>query len=242
MRGFGGGLVGRGADDAAERSRDAELEWWLKEWEPVVRGGGLNPGDVQAILGGEPVADTYEARRWQVARATVLRVADEAGYPGPEYFEGKVVVDIGPGPLGFPDACPARLSIGVEPLAEDYARSGLLLDSPALYLASGAERIPLVSASVDIVIARNSLDHVEDPAAVVQEATRLLRPGGELVLNVDLENQPNPAEPHSFTLEDVRGLLAHLTIEREDVIPEGHGGGDPGPTGAVLVVARKPAA
>ena len=49
--------------------------------------------------------------------------------------------------------------------------------SSAMYLATGAEPIPLTSGSVDVVVARNSLDHVDDPHAVLREAQRLLRPG-----------------------------------------------------------------
>ena len=52
------------------------------------------------------------------------------------------MLDIGSGPLGFPDACPARVSLSVDPLHERYAQHGLLLrDSHAIHLSVGAERI-----------------------------------------------------------------------------------------------------
>ncbi|HEX6459978.1 MAG TPA: hypothetical protein VF032_13760, partial [Thermoleophilaceae bacterium] len=109
-----------------ERARaadlDAELRWWLERWDPIIHDGGFNPGDVQEFLDpGEPTADTYEGRRRQIARAEVRRVLREAQIPDPAFFQGKTVVDIGPGPLGFPDACDAAVSIGVEPLAERFA-------------------------------------------------------------------------------------------------------------------------
>ena len=69
-----------------------------------MRAGGFNPGDVPGFIPGEPVAETYEGRRWQIARAEVQRVAAEAGADADELFAGRVVVDVGPGPLGFPDA------------------------------------------------------------------------------------------------------------------------------------------
>ena len=116
------------------------------------------------------------------------------------FFAGKVVVDIGPGPLGFPDACPARISIGVDPLAARYAEHGLLLpDSPAVYLSAGAERMPLLTAGADVVLARDSLDYVEDPEAVIREARRILRPGGTLILHVRRRQRRQPgqaADPH----------------------------------------------
>src|SRR5690242_9873804 len=123
---------------------DAELRWWLESWDPIVRDGGFNPGDVQEFLDpGEAVADSYEGRRRQIARAEVRRVLREAGIEDRRFFEGKTVVDIGPGPLGFPDACGAAVSIGVEPLAERFAASGLLIpDGGAVYLPVGGEAIP----------------------------------------------------------------------------------------------------
>jgi SAM-dependent methyltransferase len=151
-------------------------------------------------------------------------VLHEAGIEDERFFDGKVVVDIGPGPLGFPDACPARLSIGVEPLAERFREHGLLLEgSPAIYLALGAERIPLVSSSVDVVLARNSLDHVDDPPAVLREARRLLRPGGTLILNFDAGHAPTATEPHTLTREGVRAQLDGLEVATERSTGGAHG-------------------
>ena len=176
------------------------MRWWLEDWNPILKAGGFNPGDAPRFLDGEKPATTYEGRRWQQARAEVRRVLHEAAIEDERFFDGKVVVDIGPGPLGFPDACPARLTIGVEPLAERYREHGLLLKgSRALYLAVSAECLPLLSGSVDVVIARNSLDHVDDPRAVLREAQRVLRSAGALILNFDVDHAPTVAEPHTLT-------------------------------------------
>jgi SAM-dependent methyltransferase len=219
MVGFLRRARGRAAD------LDAELRWWVESWDPVIRDGGFNPGDVQEFLDpGERTADTYDGRRRQIARAEVRRVLSEARIEDPAFFEDKVVMDIGPGPLGFPDACGAALSIGIEPLAERFATAGLLIpDSSALYLAVGAEEIPLVSGTVDVALSRNSLDHVRDPAAAVGEVRRLLRPGGAFILNVDLDHPATATEPHTFTLEKVRELLAGFATELETVRDGAHG-------------------
>jgi len=216
---------------------DAELRWWLEEWLPVLQAGGFNPGDASELLGGEEAEPTYEGRRRQQARAEVRRVLREAEIEDERFFDGKVVVDIGPGPLGFPDACPARVSIGVDPLAERYHEHGLLLEgSHAIYLSLGAEAIPLTSASVDVVVARNSLDHVDDPDAVLAETKRLLRPGGTLILNFDAGHEPTATEPHSLTREGVRGALAGLTIVRETTPAQPHGQAGE----VVVIVAQRP--
>jgi SAM-dependent methyltransferase len=184
------------------------------------------PDDVLELLPGEEPAPTYEGRRWQQARAAVRRILQESGIQDTNFFDDKVVVDIGPGALGFPDACPARISIGVEPLAHRFADAGLMLSSDAIYLAARAEAIPLVSGTVDVVVARNSLDHVDDPRAAVAEARRLLRPGGTLILNFDVNHTPTATEPHRLDVEQVRSWLHPMAIVFEDAWahPHGHDG------------------
>ena len=221
----------------AAAKHDAELGWWLEQWDPVIRAGGFNPGDVPAFLDpGEPVADTYAGRRSQIARAEVRRVVAEAELGDESVFAGKVVLDVGPGPLGFPDACPARVSIGVDPLAERYRAAGLLSDdSPAVYLSAGIEAVPLVSGSVDVVVARNSLDHVDDPEAALVEIARLLRPGGLLVANVDVGHAPTVTEPHELSRERLVAAMPDFDIVRERAVAGAHGGG----TALVLVTTRR---
>ncbi|MEW6322105.1 MAG: class I SAM-dependent methyltransferase [Acidobacteriota bacterium] len=76
---------------------------------------------------------------------------------------------------------------------------GLDLDADLLRVAGGARpagtrgvvagdvlACPLVSASVDFVIARYLFQHLADPLAAAREAHRVLRPGGQIaVIDVD---------------------------------------------------------
>ena len=214
--------------DQVAVKHDAELRWWLESWDPIFRAGGLNPPDAMSFIDDELIADTYLGRRWQQARAEVNRVLVEAEIEDGTFFDGKVVVDVGPGPLGFPDACPARISIGVDPLAERFAAHGLLLpDSPAIYLSESIESIPLVSGSVDVVVSRNCLDHVDDPRAAIASMQRLLRRGGTLILAFDVEHTPTATEPHALRVEVVSSLLAEMTVVSEKRFdrpfgPDGH--------------------
>ena len=221
-----------------EPDLDAEVRWWLDEWVPAVREGRLDPDDVPAFLpDGEPVADTYEGRRWQIARAEVNRVLAEAEIDDENFFEGKVVVDIGSGPLGFPDACPAELAVAVEPLADRYRAAGLLLGGgDTLYLATGAEEIPLLTDSVDVVLTRDSLDHVSNPTAVVNEILRILKPGGTLILSVGVGSPATASESSRFTREEIRALLNPLDIVNESKLDEARDGGR---GSRVVMVARR---
>ncbi|HEX3318012.1 MAG TPA: class I SAM-dependent methyltransferase [Solirubrobacteraceae bacterium] len=213
---------------------DVELAFWTDTWDAHIRGGDLfAPGGLE-LLGEDAVAQDYEGRRWQEARAQVRRILREAAIDDPDFFTGKAVAEIGPGPVGFPEACGARTAIAIEPLAPRLAAAGLLLDGEAVYLACGAERIPLLDTTLDVVVIRNALDHVADPAAVLAEARRLLHPGGTLILNVDVDSAPTPAEPHTFAVDDIRRLVAPLRIERERLSEEPHGH-----TGRQLVVVAR---
>jgi SAM-dependent methyltransferase len=54
--------------------------------------------------------------------------------------------------------------------------------SPPALVASDAEALPLTDASLDAVMMMHMLYHVPDPARAVAEATRVLRPGGKLLV------------------------------------------------------------
>ena len=153
------------------------------------------------------MAESYEGRRWQEARAQVQRVLREAGIDDPGFFTDRVLLEIGPGPVGLPEASGAKLAFAIEPLAPRLDAAGLLLRGDAIYLATGAEAIPLLDGSVDVVVARNCLDHVTDPEAVTAEVARVLMPGGMLILNVDVDGEPTAEEPHAFSADDVRRIV-----------------------------------
>lgn len=53
------------------------------------------------------------------------------------------------------------------------------------FLHIPAENIPLPDSSVDLVFSFNTLEHVVDPAQVVQEIKRVLRPGGYFFADFD---------------------------------------------------------
>lgn len=219
----------------------SELSFWTDHWDKHIREGHLWGENSLELSGDAEVAAEYADRRWQQARAEVNRVLQEAKIEDKNFFDDKVVLDIGPGCVGFPDAVsvPAKQSFGVDPIAEAYRDAELLLESDAIYLNTPAERIPLLSATVDVVVCRNSLDHVDKPTTVVAEIHRLLRPGGTLILNVDLDHPASPTEPHEISIETLRSWLKDFSVQLEDEWDIGHAGEDV-PGHAVVVVATRP--
>jgi len=209
-----------------EDPHDQELQWWITVWNSVLKSGKFWNSDIPELLNtGSQSEISYEERRWLEAKAQVIRVLKEAQIGDRDFFKGKIVMEIGPGPVGFLEACEARISVGIEPLANAFRRQGLLLpDSDVVYLNTPAETIPLVDDFVDIIVSRNSLDHVAEPEKVVDEILRVLKPGGFFLLNVDIEHEKRPLEPHSFSLAQIDHLLSRFRIDRKIVYEKSHGG------------------
>jgi SAM-dependent methyltransferase len=82
-----------------------------------------------------------------------------------------------------------------------------LAGSPTVYLAVGAENLPLLDDLADLVICRNALDHMFDPAITTRELWRILKPEGALFLSVDIGGAPTPDEPTVFSPESLAQLL-----------------------------------
>lgn len=89
-------------------------------------------------------------------------------------------------------------------------------------ICADAAAIPLEDASVDAVLLAETLEHVFDPRAVLSEATRVLRPGGKLILSAPFMFHIH-ADPHDFgrytdtfyrcVLEQLGCLV--LTVEKQ---------------------------
>jgi SAM-dependent methyltransferase len=149
-------------------------------------------------------------------------------------FDGKVVCEIGSGPFGMIHfATDAKQRVAVDPLISFYRETGLLSDSDdgdLRLVEAGGEEIPAVADdSVDVVVCYNVLDHVRDPARVMDEAHRMLRPDGLLYLNCHIVRplfspirkalgRIDPPHPYHFSKSDLAGLLRasgfHPTRER----------------------------
>lgn len=88
-----------------------------------------------------------------------------------------------------------------------------------------AESPPFGDEAFDVVVATQMLEHVPDPARVVREAHRVLRPGGVLLLSTHGTTvfHPNPNDYWRWTQEGLPKLL-HDNGEWSHVEVEGAGG------------------
>ncbi len=118
-----------------------------------------------------------------------------------EYLEGSHrIIDIGTGEGQIARAA-ATLGadvLGVDPTAALIELAMERAGGPE-YLVAGAEALPVDDESVDAAIICLVLEHIDDPEPVMSEISRVLRPGGRLVLFL---NHPLLQTPGSALIVD----------------------------------------
>jgi SAM-dependent methyltransferase len=163
------------------------------------------------------LGDNFDEERAQFSRWFLEEVLALCGRQ-PEWLADKTVVSIGCGCTGDLATWPAGVKIGLDPLVYAYQKLGMLVEdapgtSRTVYLAIGAEDLPLLDESADVVVCRNALDHMVDPDPPVKEMSRILRTDGLLFLGVDIGGEPTPDEPTIFTPETLTELVGrHFEI------------------------------
>lgn len=122
-------------------------------------------------------------------------------------FEGKVIVDIGCGPLGSLHFFRGKLKIGVEPLANAYHAAFDLSPHDMVYLSCPAERISLPDGYADVVVSRNALDHVDDFSATIAEICRILKVDGRILIALNLQDRASVCEPQVIDEDMVKKVF-----------------------------------
>jgi len=106
------------------------------------------------------------------------------------------------------------LDLGIGDAGWNYGRLDMVADLTA---------IPLASSAFDACLNVVTLEHVTDPAAVLAEICRVLRPGGEMLLVVPHEWEVHQA-PHDYfryTCHGVRYLLEKCGFASISIQPVG---------------------
>lgn len=154
-----------------------------------------------------PVADVVQA----LAVRPGMRIADVGAGTG--YFAIPMAHAVGPGGKVF--------AVDLQTEMLDLLRQKLrAADAPRnLELVQGeASRTTLASRSVEVLLIANVWHELENHAAALQEAARILAPGGTLALldwRADLSPPPGPPPDHRLAAEDVLQYLRknHWTVE-----------------------------
>jgi len=117
------------------------------------------------------------------------------------HFAGRRVLEIGCGPLVPILAFSGCERHAVDPLVTNYIKAGFpLFDLPVTTVTAPAEHLPYPDGYFDAVISVNALDHVDDFELALAEFQRVLRPGGEVRLEIEY-HRPTVTEPIEVTPE-----------------------------------------
>jgi SAM-dependent methyltransferase len=94
---------------------------------------------------------------------------------------------------------------------------------PAPHVVADFCALPLCAASMDTVLAIEVLEYVGDPSRAIDEAHRVLRPGGHLLLSVPfVHRMDGPADRWRFSERGLADLLHAAGFEVLAVEPQGH--------------------
>jgi len=182
-----------------------------------------------ARYGREKFGGSYDDERIAYSRLLLDEVLTFLGRE-PDWLSDKTVVSIGCGCTGDLATFPAAIKIALDPLLYAYQKLGLLIADRAggrtVYLALGAENLPLLDGFADLVICRNALDHMPDPAVALAEIRRILKDDGSFFASVDIGGAPTPDEPTVFSVESLRALLEgdfHIAALADNYPPHSEG-------------------
>jgi SAM-dependent methyltransferase len=120
-----------------------------------------------------------------VSRARAIRDRLEKVRP---ISESARVLEVGSGAHGLIFGFGSEFGIGIDPLAVDYKRLFPAWQQNVRTVAAIGEELPFEDAAFDVVLSDNVIDHAEKPLKIVDELTRVLKPGGLLYFTVNIHH------------------------------------------------------
>ncbi len=181
---------------------DSELSFWADVWNKRIIDNVLKKKVIK--IDDVNFQTYYNEERILEAKSQLAGILWMAKKPE-GYLDDKIVVEIGPGCCCALEVSGARVKIAIEPIAQRYKDNNLFLkdNDSVIYLTCGSENISIFSNYADVVIASNCLDHVADLNESIKEISRILKPGGELFLNIEINHEPTECEPFALSYDDV---------------------------------------
>jgi SAM-dependent methyltransferase len=171
-------------------------------------------GEAQEAERGFWDTSTYTVELFGATLAALAESASWAQRALPRDLPAGDLVELGIGPLGvgcihlLPRAAGAQL-VGVDPIERKPAPEWPLPEPLRGIVAAcqgsceqvvgRAERTGLAEGRFGVAVLHNMLDHVQEPAAVLAEAHRLLRPDGVLVVACDTLSVANRVRMRLYT-------------------------------------------
>jgi SAM-dependent methyltransferase len=196
------------------RKSDAELEFWRQE---IVKYQHWFNGDLKSLYGVPSPDPSQKVTAPNLKDASVLtlhKLLCEVKYLenldlSREAFCGKRVLDVGAGPMPG-GTCFKQIQLySLDPLVPDYVRAGYPIHyyHDVHFVHASSENMPLSDGFIDVVIAVNSIDHVDDIRRTAMEIQRVLKTGGWLRMQVHY-HRATVTEPLELNDEKIAGLFA----------------------------------
>ena len=134
-------------------------------------------------------------------------------------YAGKRILDIGCGPMGSLEwAKDASLRVGLDPLADRYKKLRLGASAHHMaYVTAPSERLPFADGLFDFVSSFNSLDHVEDVAATINEIKRVAACDSHVLLMTEINHPSTLTEPHQLSRDIVKLFEPEFVIDKCEV-------------------------
>ena len=120
--------------------------------------------------------------------------------------------------------CASVLGVDGSDYAITYAQENFAANESRLSFRKGwlpDDLASLADASFDVIVSFETLEHIQDPAGLLAEFDRLLRPGGRVIASVpndwsdETGKDPNPHHLHVYTLDLLRGQFSrHFVRDR----------------------------
>lgn len=126
------------------------------------------------------------------------------------FAPGNAVIDIGG---GAHSGCGRRLWIGAD-LSQCQVYNLDLLPGEGVGVVGNAELLPFSDDSVDALVMQAVLEHLPQPTVVLEEATRVLKPGGYIYIEMPFL-QGYHADPEDFQRYTLDGLRQRLSAFEE---------------------------
>ncbi len=152
--------------------------------------------------------DDPERAKWLPVDAVLARLSLRPGMEiadvgaGNGYFTNPLSRAVLPGGKVF--------AVDVQPQMLALLRGRLDPELPVVLVEAEATRTTLAAASVDLVFLANVWHEIDDRAAAVAEASRIVRPGGRIAIldwRPDAEPSPGPPLDHRVASSEVAASL-----------------------------------
>jgi SAM-dependent methyltransferase len=163
------------------------------------------------------------ARTWDATPSPVVALEHRVLLPRIERFHARRVIDVGCGTGRWASPL-AAIGVDISP-----AMLAIAADKPGLrgrLAAADATALPIRTAAADLVLCTLTLGHVRSPLAALHELSRILEPGGSLILTdfhpaaaaagwrrtFRSDGQVYEIENHPYTLEELRAGAVGLVL------------------------------